>query len=646
MKYKTDKEFKKHQRELVIKDFPYRVHFWCKRLTINKKKREKAKCDYDIRYSKKTFHETLEDLRRQEEKEQQKELRKKRRKEQQRQEEKEQEKQKGQGEPKEQQNGGHVGRFTSLRLDPPDDSLSEGYYFTPKFIYTSDLVSSNDIDRLRNGLKQLLLHQYSNKFWLNPGRDVDLIDKLRSYEPGASFWSIIGDIDFGNYDDLKDSVEYAEVSVCNLNDSYFMILMKIMLTKTEQEKLSNIISENFYRKESRKVFSEHITGRRLRLGAQKKFQQASSEEKNRIIHSRKPGGRTAVVPGESTRGKTDVLDAEYDRIKKSVFSVSQKYLNLELMQRSIVQPAFVLYETNISDEDIEATDDTDDTDDTGTTNDVGGTSEATDNSGTKEPNTDDTSEDKQHGKSLVSRQFLHSMGIPDGNGKTSSSYRLYFADKSKSCVAFSHSSRYETNRYMVYIMNRIEKEAVKFIPGEDAFFINFDDYFRSYARNDYQSFLYRDFRDCIIDFRSEIGKLRITAGNYKKLLNIKNRYYKELDFYKTSSDIYDPFEGDEVLDQYEYLKDFYPKPVGLYTFFKNSKTDYLGTFFETAKKEAADKLDACKDLSDKRQDTKTNVMTIVSIVIAFISLIVAYIALAKPQDVSALQWIGDVLSCF
>lgn len=613
MKYENDKAFYKEQRRLRLRVLPCRIRLWSKRFTFNKEKRNRAKEDYLFEFSKKSNRQILEEFR---------QVRQAREKE---------AEEAGSGKDSDNTTTSHA----LIDLPKPDDSLAEGFYFTPKYIFASDIVSSNDIDKVRRGLKELLLHQYCNKLFFNPGTSTDSIEKLRSYEPGASFWSNIGYIDLGNYKELRDVIDFAEVSICNLNDSYFMILVQLYLSEQEQNKLAEIIEKNPFYDYNEKYFSEHITGRisrrRRKLFIRKGL---TTEQKNKILKSIKPGGRVAIASGERSFGKMNLLDKEYDRIKRHVFTVIGKYLDLELMQRNIVQPAFILYGTNIDDDSIEEMMESEphfvDKNDENSKVDI--STDHTGDSGSSNKRTKLKKERK------VSTQFLFSLGIPAGNGKSSGSYKAFFSDKTKSSVVFSHGGN-ETNRYMVYIKDRLPKVISSNDSAEDEFLMNFGLYFKEYAKFDYQSFLYADFRDTIIEFRSEIGKKKIKAGSYKRLLEIKNKYYRELNFYNSASNIYDPFKSFEVKDSFQYIDEFRPKAIGLYEYFKSRPSGYLKSFLKTSKREADEKIEACRDLSDKRQVTKTNVMTVVSIIIALISLIIAIIALTKPEGTDTWRWV-------
>ena len=117
-----------------------------------------------------------------------------------------------------------------------DNSLPQDLYVKPIAIFASDLMPANEIEQIRNGFIRLIHKQKCNKF-LGGSLDLERIENIRVYEPGADFWSNLGVIDFENNHVLREMVSHVDIKLRNLNESYLMIDLEIILANQELEKI-------------------------------------------------------------------------------------------------------------------------------------------------------------------------------------------------------------------------------------------------------------------------------------------------------------------------------------------------------------------------------------------------------------------------
>lgn len=516
MKYSDDDKKRREQRRLKTRFELHRIHIWLERLTLNSEKRKRAIEAYEF------YDDDPDDF---------------------------------------------------LR-DKHDTSLPNNIYLTPKTMFTSDIINSADLQGVRQGLKNLIKKQHTNKYFFAPARDEGTFDELKNHEKGADFWSNLGVIDFGNNEELSSIVESAEVSVSNLNDTNFIILLQIDFTKEERNKLSNIISGNFY--EQHITYYKNISGKPW-----KKPKGVTEAEQEKLRRTRKPGSSTFVGKGFSgdTFDKTVVLDREYDHIKKEVFSEIGNFVPLELMKRDIIQPAYVVYETN------------------------------------------------SNGFSDVSGDFLRSMNMPDGFKQ---SIREYFEKKENTEICYDHSSlNDESNHYLVYIKDRCEPGPDSGYTSAESYFCNTFDYiYKSIVRYDYASALYDEYRDTIFVYRNRMSLLKLSSWSYRKALKYRNTYVRDLNFYKSAMTVYKPWDKiKDEMNSVKWMNDY--EITGLYENASHVATDRLIEFDESARKEADDNINICKDLSDRTNALRNNIMTLISIALAFASLVIAYLTMVQ-----------------
>lgn len=469
--------------------------------------------------------------------------------------------------------------------DKNDSSLKSDYYVTPQFIITSDLISSADITKVKKGIRKLLLEQHSNKYFFTPDKMQEDIDKLRSYEPGAHFRTFIGYIDFNNVKKLKNVIENARVSIANLNDSYFILMLCVELSQEEQDKLQNLISSNYHRN----IFNwvEHIGGTRWRKPKNK-----TGDELNELRKKRKPGGRTYVGRsfGDGT-DKTKELDLEFDHIKYYIFKSLYNFFDLELMRREIVQPAFIIYKSNIK-------------------------------------KFDD-----------VTSCFLRSIGIPCGDGTYIPSLTQFITNNpDQGMVGFQHSSlESETNRYVLYFESKIQLNYEN-DTATHTVLENFMEMYSIFSRYDYKSFLYKEYRDTIVDYRDKIAQIKENGKSYGEVLKIRTKFYKEIDFYQSIDKIDRSYTGEvKMADQLPWIDQF--KIVGICSFFNSRSVNRLNSYYQSVRREINEKADICKDLSDKHQLIKSNIVSLFALVVAALTLIVTLYSTEIRQLIEAIQHI-------
>ncbi|MDX8416437.1 hypothetical protein [Absicoccus intestinalis] len=514
MKYSDIRKEKMEQKWLSIKIIPQRVRDWLTRFTLDQHKKQNAVDMYERRYLK-----------------------------------------------------GYVG--TQIKKET---SLPSKYYFTPQYIFTSDLIRSTDYISFRKDLKKLMLKQRTNKYFFASGETKHQIDNLKPNDPGVVFYRHIGMIDFGNNKDLRGVVDYVDINISNLNDSYFLLLLTIKLTEEEKSRLQNLISSDYTK--ANQFYTEYYVDKKTIKSVDKKIA--------------KPGAQNyiAKVNAKDSIIKTDDLDTEFNRIKKEVFSIIGKYFKLELMQQDIIQPAYIIYGTNL---------------------DIGSNVQSEEDS------------DKE-----ISMDFFESMGMPIYSNDNFFSFKQYFSNEKNSEVIYEHPSFDQSNRYVVYFENRIQcKEEYQDV--EYQFYYEFFEYFKEIARLDYPSYLYDDYKNVILEYRRRINLLKINGKNYKKALNIRKKFANKIYFFQTACC---PIEGNfnMSLSTIKYLKQDMingsQNIVEYYIYLKSKSSKRLDEFYKNICSETNERINEMKDLSDKHQITKSNIMTTISILIAFASLLI------------------------
>ena len=531
MKYTEKKKYQKHQRELFARYKLEQFRTWCGRFAVNKEKRNRAKQHYNFIYR-------------------------------------------------------HNDDFEMLPKH--DSSLPPNYYIKPRYIITSDLVSSKDLNRVKKGIRKLLLKQHSNKYFFAADKTQEDIDALRSYEPGAEFYESIGLIDFGNYDALKTIIEDVEISIMNLNDSHFLLVLQIQLSDRESKELGDLISSNYYVENS--GLKERFAGKH-----RKKPKDKTNKGLQIIQSERMPGGVTSVERVYYNGSiKTKALDEEYDSIKEKIFMVISKYLDLELYSRHIIQPAYIIYESNI-----------------------------------------DECQD-------ISDDFLRSMNIPHGDGNPYLSFPIFRDNPNEDMIGYDHSEGHsETNRYILFFDQRVhEDQRIGYNNKGDYILFVFSNLYKTFARYDYRTFLYDEYRDTIIDFRDQIDNLKENSRSYKRVLKIRKQFYHEINFYQNISRVSNAYVGEiKTADSLPWID--LNNAEGICTHFKHRSIKRLNNYYQSVRREINDKTALCKDLMDKHQIVKTNIISLLALIIAALTLIVT----VYPSSGETIDAIEKIINC-
>ncbi|MDD6685118.1 MAG: hypothetical protein PUE47_04935, partial [Lachnospiraceae bacterium] len=271
--------------------------------------------------------------------------------------------------------------------------------------------------------------------------------------------------------------------------------------------------------------------------------------------------------------KTDLLDNEYDTIKFEVFSALSKFFHFELFSRRIVQPSYIIYASNI---------------------------DSFDN---------------------ISSQFLESIGMQSGDGKDIPSFPVYFNSyPDEDTIGYEHSFDFETNRYIIYFEKRVKLSSVYQNPEHQIISI-FSDLYRTFSRYDYKGYLYYEYRDSIISFRDEISHVKENGRSYKKILKIRNQFYKEINFYQNIAKIGNAYQGEvKAADSLPWIGRFHI--CGICTNYMNRSIKRLNSYYNSVRREMNEKIELCKDLSDKRQISKSNAVSLIALVVAALTLFV------------------------
>lgn len=439
----------------------------------------------------------------------------------------------------------NIYKTDSMVFHREDNSLPKEWYMCPFALFTSDVMPANELEDIKKGITHLYKKQKCNKF-LGNSFDLKRIEDMRTYEPGASFWSNLGIIDFDNCEGLKDKVSHVYVKIRNLNDSYLMLDLEIIFTDEELAKIDGWMREDH--QEEKMEYVKH-------------FQSRGKD---------KTGGKYWVgklyYDGSMTR--LELLEKEYTQIKKQVFDQISKYLPLQLHERDIIQPSFVLYKSNLN-----------------------------------------RAEE-------IPMEFVDSMGM-----------RRYLIRPEQVLTKDIHSFLYATERsgganyYVVYMDQDVEQKEM-YHSKETQLRYQFEEIYEAIGRKALAKYLYSDFRDECLKYRSKFKNISLSRRSLKKLYRLRNQYYNEMNFYKTVSDIekytiHPAKEADKLqviaIDELKGANEWF-------SYIRNGK---LTEYSNVIDKEIEDKILLCKDLSDRYQSNVSSWVALLSLVISFIALLVA-----------------------
>lgn len=426
-----------------------------------------------------------------------------------------------------------------------DNSLPQDLYVKPIAIFASDLMPANEIEQIRSGFIRLIHKQKSNKF-LGGSLDLKRIENIRVYEPGADFWSNLGVIDFENNHILREKVSHVDIKLRNLNESYLMIDLEIVLANQEIEKIDAWMRED--RQEETVKYAKHFQSKG-------KGKTGSKYWVGKVFYN-------------GSMMRLAMLEREYAEIKKMVFDEIAKYLPLQLHIRDIVQPSCVLYKSNL-------------------------------NKGKKTPD-----------------NFLDSIGLMSYIIKPES-----FIVKDISSFMYSVEQSKGANQYVIYMDHGIEKEDM-YYSKDFQLICQFEDIYVSMGRKKLAKYLYNDFRDMCIEYRSKFKNIAISRKSLKKLYELRMQYFQEINFFRTASNVEATWFDNEK-EAEKLLVIAYDKLISAREWVSFNRNDKMSEFSSVIDKEIEDKIVLCKDLSDRHQNIVSSLVAILSLLISFIALLVA-----------------------
>ena len=426
-----------------------------------------------------------------------------------------------------------------------DNSLSQDLYLKPIAIFASDLMPANEIEQIRNGFIRLIHKQKCNKF-LGGSLDLERIENIRVYEPGADFWSNLGWIDFENNHVLREIVSHVKIKLRNLNESYLMIDLEIILTNQELDKIDAWMRED--KQEETIKYAKHFMSK-------EKGETGSKYWVGKVFHN-------------GSMMRLTMLEREYTEIKKMVFDEIAKFLPLQLHKRDIVQPSCVLYKSNLN----------------------------------KSPS--------------IPLRFLGSIGLMNYILKPES-----FIREDISLFMYSVEQIKGANQYVIYMDQSVEKEDMYY--SKDFQLISqFEDIYVSIGRKKLAKYLYSDFRDMCLEYRCKFKNITISRKSLKRLYKLRNRYFQEINFFRTASDVKDTwFNNEKVADKLLVIS--YDKLISAREWLSFNRNDRIIEFSSIIDKEIEDKILLCKDLSDRHQNIASSFVAILSLIISFMALLVA-----------------------
>lgn len=426
-----------------------------------------------------------------------------------------------------------------------DNSLPRNLYLLPLAIFTSDIMPANEIQQIRKGLIQLIHKQKCDKF-LGTNIDLDRIENIHIYEPGANFWSNLGLIDFDNNVTLRDKISYIQIKLRNLNASYLMLDLEIVLADKEIK-----LIDRWMREERQQEIIKYA----------KQFR----SKKGRNLESKYWVGK---VYYDGTIERLNFIEKEYVTIKKLIFNEIAKYLPLQLHERDIIQPSCVLYKSNLNQ------------------------------------------------SKNIPGDFLWSMGLNPGIIKTER-----YISKEISCFMYSIEQSKGANQYVIYMDQDIKKES-GYYSKEFQMIDHFDHIYTAIAREELAKYLYNDFKNTCIAYRSKFKNISLSRRSLKRLYKLRSQYYREMSFFRSATSIEKAwFSYEKGMDSLRIIA--FNKFVSVREWVSFNRNKEMTEFSLVIDKEIEDKILLCKDLSDRHQNMVSSFVAILSLMISFAALLVA-----------------------
>lgn len=157
----------------------------------------------------------------------------------------------------------------NFRLSSFENQIPEGHYVGLNHFVTSDLILGEDISKLKNGLKWLLMNQRAgDRFLALPVNSVEEvfknIDNMDSDLLAWHSWIDCGLFDFRGKK-VQESIDHFSVNVRVANSSFLSLEFSVYLSEEKKKRLEDIINVDYHddRGEARKYLSSGIKGKTI-----------------------------------------------------------------------------------------------------------------------------------------------------------------------------------------------------------------------------------------------------------------------------------------------------------------------------------------------------------------------------------------------
>ena len=215
--------------------------------------------------------------------------------------------------------------FNSKHFYIHDCSIPASKYCTPFCLICSDLISIENIESVKSGLKRLILHHLSNDYLTGSIDDeINKLDSLARKTP-PSFSSIkIGRYSFASTETLHQKISYFTVYFKSVSSKFISVEFHIFFSNNFKEELSSFTSKNYT--PSHAFIHKTVSSFSKDVGA---------KESSNILY----------YPNEIL--KSDYLYEKFCFIKWDFFNFIQKYFITFFHISNIIPPSVILYGTNI-----------------------------------------------------------------------------------------------------------------------------------------------------------------------------------------------------------------------------------------------------------------------------------------------------------
>ena len=147
----------------------------------------------------------------------------------------------------------------------------DGYLCLNSFI-VADLIRREDLDKLKIGVKRLLLKYRSNRFiYMNQDGLDDICSKIEHLDSTLSQWYYNVECGFFEFNKhpLEASIDYFSLTISNLNSAFLSVQFEIHMAKQKSKQLNDIICSNY--QDKRGYASPSLTSSTKESGALKTY---------------------------------------------------------------------------------------------------------------------------------------------------------------------------------------------------------------------------------------------------------------------------------------------------------------------------------------------------------------------------------------